>query len=448
MVIVMLLLFPILLLYLAVFIPIDIFRHWLNKRRFRRTRTIISNSGYIIGVGGKIGAGKSTSTAGITTYLENYVLSLIYEKMDYVQTIMNKYDFTELNNYLSRVFFDEKIDKLQNDTLPLTNNALYISDEYHRYYDDGIKTHTYEDMLKDYMEAYLALNRGNYVYSNIKFDSIVTGNRAFDLKGSDFKIKDRLLEKNYRLRRYSVFFYDEATLDVDKINFNWQNTARDDSGTIEHLRLFRHYFKGKSYYITTLQNPERLVKAERELFNSIYMIRDKCDFEEFKRIKSVINIIDACNEKIHKIKTKIKRLLHIPLKSDKRSMYKNVKRFLLQRMDKLNSKDFLVYTVDIYDTTKEAENNSKNRFTTKLVLPKKWCYGPIDTYEYSYQYDATVAVSEVSPEQKKQDEFIEEKIELANEMLKKKIVDKKKKNKDEEDKETSYKEEKIVIGGC
>ena len=188
--------------------------------------------------------------------------------------------------------------------------------------------------------------------------------------------------------------------------------------------------------------------TNRELFNSIYMIRDKCDFEEFKRIKSVINIIDTCNEKIHRIKTKIKRLLHIPLKSDKRSMYKNVKRFLLQRMDKLNSKDFLVYTVDIYDTTKEAENNSKNRFTTKLVLPKKWCYGPIDTYEYSYQYDATVAVSEVSPEQKKQDEFIEEKIELANEMLKKKVVEKKKKEKDDEDKETSYKEEKIVIGGC
>ena len=328
MVIGLLLLFPILLIYLLIFSPIDLIRHWLNKKRFKRTRTIISNSGYIIGVGGKIGAGKSTSTAGITTYLENYVTGLIYEKMDYVQTIMNKYDFTGLNKYLSNVFFDEKIDRLQNSTLPLTHDALYINDEYHRCYDDGIKEHTYEDMLKDYMEAYLALNRGNYVYSNIKFDSIVTGNRAFELKGSDFKIKDRLLAKNYRLRRYSVFFYDEATLDVDKINFNWQNTAKDDSGTIEHLRLFRHYFKGKSYYITTLQNPERLVKAERELFNSIYMIRDKYDFEEFKRIKKVINVIDNCNEKVHSLKNKLKKLARIPIKSDKRSIYKNIKSFV------------------------------------------------------------------------------------------------------------------------
>lgn len=430
MVIVLLLLLPILTLYLLFFIPIDAIRHLINKRRARRTRTIINNSGFILGIGGPIGAGKSTSASGIVTYLEHHITTLAYQKMDYVQTIINKYDFTELNKYLDAVSFDTKIEKLQNEVSPLVDNSLYLDGEYHICYDDGIKVHTYEDLMKDYMEAYLAILRNNYVYSNIKYESIVTGNRAFDLKGSDFKIKDRLLQKNYRLRRYSVFFYDEATLDADKFNLNWQTAAKDDSGTIEHLRLFRHYYKGKSFYITTLQNPERLVKAERELFNSIYMIREKKDFEEFKRIKRVLGVINWFNEFIHKTKNKIKSILHIPLKSDKKSLYKNIKRFLLQKMDRLDAKDFLVYTVDIYDTTKEAESNSRNKFTTKLVFPKKWCYGPIDTYEYSYQYDAAVALSKVSPQEKKQDDFIEEKIELANEMLKKKKVDKKIKEQD------------------
>ena len=428
MVVTTLLLFPILLFYLIIYSPIDWFRYRRNKKRYKRSLTIINNSGYIIGIGGHIGAGKSTSAAGITTYLENYILGLAREKMDYVQTIINKHDFTQLNNYLSQVFFDEKVDIVQENIKPLTNDVLYIGSEYHRFYDDGIKKHTYEDLLKDYIEAYLALNRGNYVYSNIKFDSIVTNQRAFALKGSDFKIKDRLYSHDYKLRRYSLFFYDEATLDADKINFNWQNSAKDDSGTIEHLRLFRHYFKGKSFYITTLQNPERLVKAERELFNSIYMIRDKCDFEEYKRIKKVINLLNNVNETIHSIKNKLKRILRMTIKDDKKSLYKNVKRFLLQAKDRLNAKDYLVYTVDIYDTAREAESNSRNKFTTKIVLPKKWCYGPIDTYEYSYQYDAAVAVSETSPTESPEDLYIDEKIELATEILKKQVVENRKIN--------------------
>lgn len=443
MVITLLLLFPFVLVYVLICLPKDFFSARRMKRKHRRTLLVISNSGYIIGIGGAIGKGKTTSAAGITSFLEQSLIGDAWEKIDYVQTILNHYDFTNINRLIDSIYFDTKpesaLEKVINESD--ISNILY-DDDMHNYYDDGIKIRAYEDLLRDYIEARLALNRNNYVYSNIKYDSVVTGNRAFDLKGSDFKIKDRMLKKNYTLRRYAVFNYDEATLDPDKLNFNWQNAAKDDSGTIEHLRLFRHWYKGRSYYITTLQNPERLNKSERELFNSIYMIRDKYDYEEWLRVKKILRLVDTVNERLHNLKLKFRRLFRMKNIDDKKSRYKNIKRFCLQKLDKLNSKDYLVYEVEIYDTTKEAENNSRNKVSTKLVFPKKWCYGPIDTYEYSYQYDAAVAVSEVAPNPKANDATIEDKIILANKYLSKKVKEDSNKNK-----KPVIKKKKILIGG-
>ena len=422
MILLLLIVLPALIIYVGICLPIDLFKYVKWKKNYQETLEIIPSLGYIIGVGGHVGAGKSTSVAGITTFMENYVASQAEEKLEYVQTIINKYNFTKLNNYLDSLFYDEKMQKVINGSLPLIEDYAY-DDDYHITYYDGIKEHTYEDLFKDYIEAYLALKRNNFVFCNIKFDSVVTGNRAFELKGSDFKIKDRFLEKDYRLRRYSIFFYDEATLDTDKINLNWQKTGQEDSGTIEHLRLFRHYYKGKSYYFTTLQNPGRLVKAERELFNSIIMIKDKEDLEQFKRIKHIIKVANWCNETAHNFKLKLRGFFHVRYNANKRSLYKNIKRLLLVAKDRLDSKDYLRYYVDIYDTAKEADNGSRNAYSTKLILPKKWCYGPIDTYEYAYQYDAAVAESKVSPTPKLDDSMLEDKIKLATEYLAKKVKD-------------------------
>lgn len=446
MVIILLLIIPFLLLYLLIFAPIDLIKYLVNKRRFKKTLKIIPNLGYIVGVGGAIGAGKSTSVAGITTYMESYIMSEAYAKLDYVQTIINNYDFTNLNKLLDKLFFDEKIEKtMQSVVVPNMHNYLFIEDPinknyiYDKIYSDGIKRKSYKSLLMDYIEAYLAIRRNNYVWSNIKFDSVITGNRAFELKGSDFKIKERYTFEDYTLRRYSIFNYDEATLDSDKINLNWQKMDHD-SGTIEHSRLFRHYYKGTSYYYTTLQNPERLVKAERELFNSILMIRDKSDYEQFKRLKNLLYVFNIVNEFWHSTKIKIKKVFNIKVNESKKSLYRNIKRMILVANDRLNAKDYLIYRINVCNTAKEAEQSSSNTYNTTFVLPKKWCYGPIDTYEYSYQYDSAVAISKKHPTEKRGDYSIEDKIQLANEFLKK--VEKK-----ESTVASKIKKKKIVIGG-
>lgn len=444
-----LLLFPICLIYLLICLPFDLFPFFRNKKRYSDTLDIIPKLGYIVGVGGTIGAGKSTCTAGIATYMEQYLIDLAYDKIEYIQTIMNKFDFTQLNKMLDEFMFDEKMDLIMEITSPITEELLFAKikdfdtheiESYHRVYDDGIKEHTYEDLLKQYIEAYMAIKRDNYIYSNIKFDSIITDKRAFDLSGADFKIKERFSDSDYRLRRYCFLFFDEGTLDADKINLNWQKSGQEDSGTVEHTRLFRQLFVETGYYYTTLQNPERLVKVERELFNSIIMIKEKNDFQEFKRLKHILRMFNWVNEKSHRLKVKVKKFFHIKHNPNKKSLYKHVKRLILTLRDKLNSLDYLVYDVDIYDTAKEAENGSKNGYSTKFVLPKKWCYSPIDTHEFAYQYDAAVAKSKVSPAPKQDTYFMDDKIKLAEQIL----ARKQKKNKEKKTKDDSENENKPV----
>ena len=87
-------------------------------------------------------------------------------------------------------------------------------------------------------------------------------------------------------------------------------------------------------------------------------------------------------------------------------------------MDKLRARDPILYKVRIYNGTKQAENESRDYDSVTLLFAKKDCYGPGDTYEYSYCYDASVEQSKATPESKLDDKNIENKIILANQSLK------------------------------
>ena len=123
--------------------------------------------------------------------------------------------------------------------------------------------------------------------------------------------------------------------------------------------------------------------------------------------------------------------------------YKKRKKVLMHWMDKLKAKDPILYKVRIYNGTKQAENESRDYDSATLLFARKDCYGPGDTYEYSYCYDASIEQSSVTPEAKLDDSHIENKIVLANQSLK--IMQKSaKKSKNVEKKES---EEDVDITG-
>lgn len=419
------------------------------KMRFE-TDYIISQLGYVIGIFGQIGAGKSTGACAITTTLEKQILMKLYERNSYIRTIINNFDFNMLNQFLVKLSEDglstpEKIFRLTEQNLSSyiykeeqDNNEMYLLD---RIYYDGIKVISYETLIKEYIENSLAIYRNNFVFCNVKYKSNITGNRAFDLTGEDFKIKERYWKKDYRLRRHSVFFYDESTLDPDKLNLNWQEKSKTDDGTLEHLRLFRHYYKGTSFYITTLQNVGRLNKSERELFNSLIKVESRKELSYSNTLKKVVLKMIDINDTYHRIALKFKSNRKREIIENSVTRYKKRKKMFLHWLDLLNAKDPILYKVRIYNTTKQAENESKDYESVCLLFSKRDCYGTGDTYEYSYNYDASIEQTTVEPKPKISDSTIENKILLANTNLK--IYEKG--NKKSKQKNNENLEEELVV---
>jgi len=430
----------------------SIFKDYRNYKKadqmYSETKYIISQLGYVVGIFGQIGAGKSTGACAITTILEEHICTRLYSRNSYIRTIINNFDFNKLNDYLMEMASlpletPEKIFKQVESNLEdyiytkkQVENEMYLMD---RIYNNGINEFSYEKLMKEYIENSLSIYRNNYVFCNIKFKSNITGNRAFDLTGEDFKIKERYWKKDYRLRRNSVFFYDESTLDPDKLNLNWQEKSKSDDGTLEHLRLFRHYYKGTSYYITTLQNVGRLNKSERELFNSLIKIESRQELPYLQTLKGMVSWLEKINERHHKFIMKFQSKKKKYILDNAVTRYKKRKKILLHWMDVLNAKNPILYKVRIYNGTKQAENETRDYEAVGLLFRKKDCYGCCDTYEYSYNYDASLETSEKYPEPKLNDDTIENKIILANSSLR--IVEKGSKKKRE--KKESINEENI-----
>jgi len=433
-----------------------IIRDRINYKRVLKmsyeTEYVISQLGFVVGIFGQIGAGKSTGACAITTILERQIMMKLYQRNSYIRTIINNFDFNTLNSFLMRVAQDglatpEKIFRITEKKL---SDFIYKEKEYQdeiylldRTYNNGIKVVSYEMLMKEYIENSLAIYRNNYVFCNVKFKSNVTGNRAYDLTGEDFKIKERYWEKNYRLRRHSVFFYDESTLDPDKLNLNWQEKSKNDDGTLEHLRLFRHYYKGSSFYITTLQNVGRLNKSERELFNSLVKIENRKELSYSNTLKKIVGTLMKINDTYHNIALKFKSRKKRQILDNTVTKYKKRKKVLLHWMDLLNAKDPILYKVRIYNATKQAENETRDYESVVLLFNKKDCYGCGDTYEYSYNYDASIEQSTVIPEPKLSDDTLENKIILAN--LNLKIMEKG--SKKSKEKKSDIVEEVVVEGG-
>ena len=386
---------------------IDLIQHLSRGKKHKKTRKRLLKIGTKVGFTGETGIGKTTCASGAITFFETHIIDLTKQKMEYVQTIMSDYDFVYLNHFIDTMCLynpDAKPEVLFDLSISAIQEQLYKRDE-HRYYFDGIKVHTYETLMMDYIEARVAYNRKNYVFSNIDYESLITGAKNYDLDGSDTKFKERWYGNDFRLRRYSATFFDEETLDPDKVNTNWQQIAQAESGAMEFLRLHRQLFKETSWYIATLQHGGRMVKTQRELFNSIVHIVKRKRLSEFKVIKFLYKCLTVLNETSHKLYKLVTR--NSDKLASRKTLYKKRKKFLLHILDMLNAKDFLAYKVEIYQDTDKEATHSASRIETTFVFPITWCFSPVNSWDFAYQYDEAVKRSNVSPVVKQRDTYLE-----------------------------------------
>ena len=385
-----------------------------------KTERFLSGSifGLVTYICGNIGAGKTTCGAGICNVLSKIKKEQAYQKIQQVSLILPDLDYNKIDSIISLAF-----------SLKLTNTDAilqflldkdekiksYISDNF---YDNGLYPLTRVSLLRDYIDAYLAIIRNRYVYFNRrKFYCYVTDTWAMNYTPAMIDLKDRHLTQDWKIQRYSVIFEDEKILS-GKVSTNYQEVAYEDGGADSFLRLIRQMGKGTIHYISTAQDFDRIVKQERELATGIFYIQKRkenpiIDLRYFLNeflldllqrwefcIESFVDYF--CSSRL-KFWMKRKRILEensLPIDevnskvekysiqfSKKANFLKKKIALLTQQQEKYFADGYLTYQGVYYtsasDVGKSKQDCSSLRLDLKLTFPLRYCYGSTDSYAFS-----------------------------------------------------------------
>lgn len=281
----------------ALFFALNPVVYWFQRKGKAdacvRTEDFLSSSafGLVTYLCGNIGAGKTTCASAICNMLSKVKKQQAIAMANKVQSIMADVDFNEINDVIGLAFFRHQLtnsDAIMN--FLLDNDKVLDSKVEGRFYDNRLYPQSYVSLLRDYIDAELALLRDNYVYFNRrKFYCWENDRWAMDYVPSMIDVKDRYESSDYRIQRYSVIFEDEKILS-GKSNLNYKDVASENGGGDEFFRLIRHLGKGTIHYISTAQDFNRVVKQERELATGVFYIRKRTEMPLMSLEEIFVNI--------------------------------------------------------------------------------------------------------------------------------------------------------------
>jgi hypothetical protein len=238
--------------------------YYFGKEKFYEhikniTLMITWHFGFLISLIGSIGSGKSSGQSALT---HAYVLKFqkdIIDLMNKTKKVFKSIDFNDVDDYLFEAYstksidFTKTVDELV-DLFQIQKNLIFDFSTY--------KT-TYE-YFKDYAFAfYVIYIRNNYVYSVTKIFNRLTGNfnMKFDLNWQ--KIKKAYQTKNYAIEDYAVELIDEASDEL--ASAFWRDVEKDDDGSKEYRRKYRHIHQERNRLIDTRQDATDYIKRFRNL---------------------------------------------------------------------------------------------------------------------------------------------------------------------------------------
>ena len=230
----------IIVIYIFYKIAIQIQRKVLARLCEDTEDYITYNLGYVVFVDGNIGAGKTTLSAGITN-MRSYQYQLdALDKINEIVNILYYVDFSYVDSVINLAFntihitnadmiisilydpklIDEELFKLAN-IKPIEDFQKLFKGNYNDYLTVSSKN----SLLRDYIDAELAILRNNYVYFPFrKFYSRITDNYSMPFLNKMYDLKISFEEKVFSVFRYSIIFDDEKAL--TKSNVNWQSNRK------------------------------------------------------------------------------------------------------------------------------------------------------------------------------------------------------------------------------
>ena len=368
--------------YLFIFFK-DLFRFLKVKKGFKYTVYYCEKElGHVFSVSGDIGSGKTTGTAGLITCLEYILMNKINEMTN--KSFLNLYDldFNVLEQIIEQAYVDG-INKYQ-----LLEMLLESLDQ-----DEArgsiLDKETVKTLLFNFIEAKYRLFDANFVMSNFPFKSNLTGSisKAFKVDYLNLNNIYSGIDINYPVPNYLIVAIDEANTDSNKKSTNFMSYSKEDTGFSTALRLARNMHKGTFYLIYVMQNAERLVKEEREIFVNNLNMQGLEIVTYFKFVEVVLDLFNFMNNLFEKIVA----LFHFRKKEmymKKPNLFRKVRYKLSLLASKLFTKSYVVYTVrnykDVDDIGKENNDNNIYYESFDFVFPITYVFGTVDTFYYKF----------------------------------------------------------------
>ncbi len=308
-----------------------------------------------------VGGGKSSFMAGLTHYKTIHFQKMIEEKIENTQKILYSLDWKRIDKMIESTYqCDTKISHIMDKILSDED----LANNFKGYYNNFRQETPRMTLLEDYVTAYCAKLRNNYVIANYKLQNRITGTFNIDLPPNLFEIKTKEARENYYIPAYSIITEDELSL--SKLKNTSSLYELDKTGCDTLLRLYRQIKNETSFYVCCSQNISRNAKIFRELANSYFMIMSLDTVGVQKTFSRIYQQKEAkIEKKIHKKKYENK----LPeLKKQRFDLY--------QEQNKIFAAGFLKYTIRIAYDLKELDRFDKSSLETKEVyMPMTWAFG-------------------------------------------------------------------------
>jgi hypothetical protein len=356
---------------------------------------IKDNLGYCVYLVGKQGSGKTTLACGLVNFIQDDLIALAKSSIKNFTTVFFDLDCHRANKIIDD-FFNKGIwdsDLIAKAILAVDQYAVIGDTTYNNY----LKNAPGKQLLVNYIEAYLALLRNNYVYyANGKFFSFINGKWAMPYTADMINIKDRAESKDYSIFRYAVIFDDEQETNTAKAESHFTYAAADRGADL-FFSLIRHLGKGTIYYITTNQKfIGHNQKMERDLATSICFVLKMKTVNPFWFSNFICKLVKMFIEDLFILKNEYLNrddLERFYYASKLKKLY-----FKVNQRLKLNySNSYLRYHILKYnsadDVGKRPQNTIFEADETTLTFPLKYCFGSVDRYQYSSLQDYLTGLS-------------------------------------------------------
>ncbi len=308
-----------------------------------------------------VGGGKSSLMAGLTHFEVIHFQEMIKNKLENTRKILYRIDWKKIDDIIEKTYeMDSYIPNIMKEIL----NQGEIANLFHGYYNSFIQETPKMTLLKDYVTAYCASIRNNYVMSNYKLYNRLTKTFNIAFPPNLLNIKDPVTQSNYYIPAYCCFVEDELSIGDSKNTTVF--TAASDKGKDLTLRLFRQLKNETTCYIGASQKVSRVVKIERELANSYFEITD---LSIVGAQKTYSRIFQKKEEKLIKKMSKKKYQDNIP--EFKKKIFD-----AYQEQNKILAAGFLKYTVRIARNIRDLDKFDKSSLAVQeLYIPMTWAFG-------------------------------------------------------------------------